>query len=40
MIGRLFVMLNLFQHLFPRSVVRVEKWTLKQLQGDGLGLAT
>jgi hypothetical protein len=32
----LFVMLNSFQHPLQRRTVRVEKWTLKQVQGDGL----
>jgi len=28
------VMLNWFQHPLPRCAVRVEKWTLNQVQGD------
>src|SRR6476646_1688750 len=28
-------MLNLFQHPLPRDAARMEKWTLKQVQGDG-----
>jgi hypothetical protein len=32
-------MLNLFQHpLIRESAERVEKWTLKQVQGDGSGV--
>jgi hypothetical protein len=31
------VMLNLFQHPFSRRSVRVAEWTLKRVQGDGLG---
>jgi hypothetical protein len=36
---RPFVMLNLFQHPFrlPSPSERVEKWTLKQVQGDESG---
>jgi hypothetical protein len=33
-------MLNLFQHPLRGSAVRVEGWTLKQVQGDVLGGAT
>jgi hypothetical protein len=29
------VMLNLFQHSLRSGAVRAEKWTLKQVQGDG-----
>jgi hypothetical protein len=30
------VMLNSFQHPLPRRAVRVETWTLNQVQGDEL----